>query len=137
MCVRESEGVLMCFSERLQYNYSEISGSVFWLIKPESLQDMNETRRGKRGAREHTEERHAAHFYNPEQYIYAVLTSGFKKIYKEGILTCRLNPPPDNQIHLAGTRCPVHQVNDISVWLPHHWDSINKEQLIAGPQAPI
>lgn len=27
MCVRESEGVLMCFSERLQHNYSEISRS--------------------------------------------------------------------------------------------------------------
>lgn len=83
MCVRESAGVLMCFSERLQHNYSEISGSVFWLIKPESLQDMNETRRGNRGGREQTEERHAAHFYNPEQYIYAVLNSGLKQSIKK------------------------------------------------------
>lgn len=52
-------------------------------------------------------------------------------------LTCCLHPPPDDQIHLAVPCRPVHQINDVSVWLPHHWDPVHKQQLIAGPQASI
>lgn len=52
-------------------------------------------------------------------------------------LTCCLYPPPDDQIHLAVSCRPVHQVNDVSVRLPHHRDPVHKQQLITGPQASI
>lgn len=48
-----------------------------------------------------------------------------------------LHLPPDDQIHLAVPCCPVHQINDVSVRLPHHWDPVHEQQLIAGPQASI
>lgn len=52
-------------------------------------------------------------------------------------LTCCLHPPPDDQIDLAVPGRPVHQINDVSVRLPHHWDPVHKQQLVAGPQASV
>lgn len=53
------------------------------------------------------------------------------------LLTCRLAPPPDEQGHLAVPRRSVHQVDDVSVRLPHHRDPVHQQQLVAGPQASV
>lgn len=56
---------------------------------------------------------------------------------KTCFLTCWLHPPPDDQVHLSVSSRPVHQVNDVSVRLPHHGDPIHKQQLVTGPQASV
>lgn len=52
-------------------------------------------------------------------------------------LTCRLKPPPDDQVDLAVPRRPVHQIDDVSVRLPDHRDPVHKQQFVAGPQASV
>lgn len=52
-------------------------------------------------------------------------------------LTCWLYSPPDNQIDLAIASGTMHQVNDISVWLPHHGNPIYKQQFITGTQTAV
>lgn len=53
------------------------------------------------------------------------------------VLTWGLHPPPDHQVDLAVPGRPVHQVDDVSVGLPHHRDPVHEEQLVSGPQASV
>lgn len=52
-------------------------------------------------------------------------------------LTWRRYLPPDDQVDLAVPRRPVHQVDDVSVRLPHHWDPVHEQQLVSRPQPSV